>query len=40
MWEPTEVLFWVLPAAWLANPAIWVFLIAAGFGQWQFHRRS
>lgn len=34
-WEPTDAWFWVLSAAWLANPAIWISLIAAACGRWR-----
>src|SRR5688500_1958070 len=32
LWEPAELDWWVLSAAWLANPAVWVALVAAGCG--------
>ncbi|HEY1376298.1 MAG TPA: hypothetical protein VGF55_05865 [Gemmataceae bacterium] len=34
-WMPAEPEWWVLVAAWFANPAIWVAILAAGCGRWR-----
>jgi len=33
--ESNERDYWILSFAWLANPAIWIAIIAAGFGRWR-----
>lgn len=33
--EPKEVDFWLLSAAWLANPVLWISFVAAGCGRWR-----
>jgi hypothetical protein len=34
-WTPAELDWWIIAAAWLANPAIWIGILAVLLGRWR-----